>query len=133
MKPVMQTIMDNKKGDCFRACVASIFELPIEEVPNFVDVPTDSKHGWWPAVIQFFVERGYYPLPFEIGDFTSGGWALPEGYQIISGESPRGNWDHAVVAKDGKIVHDPHPEGTGLDSKDECLVFVALDPSRSMK
>jgi hypothetical protein len=24
-------------GDCFRACVASILELPYEEVPHFMD------------------------------------------------------------------------------------------------
>ena len=41
MKPVDQTDWTPKTGDCFRACVASIFELPIESVPNFMEEGDD--------------------------------------------------------------------------------------------
>lgn len=32
---VQQQIVDPINGDCLRACVASLLELPIEKVPNF--------------------------------------------------------------------------------------------------
>ncbi len=40
MIPVQQLVVGDGKdgrpyGDCTRACVASIFELPIDQVPNF--------------------------------------------------------------------------------------------------
>lgn len=49
MIPVTQTIFadplrgdghnaDGEPGDCLRACVASILELPLSAVPNFVRV-----------------------------------------------------------------------------------------------
>jgi len=41
MKPAMQTIFDDVYGDCFGACVASIFEFPIEEMPNFWEQTQD--------------------------------------------------------------------------------------------
>lgn len=34
MKPQKQKIVNDKYGDCFAACIASILELPIEVVPN---------------------------------------------------------------------------------------------------
>jgi len=37
MKPVYQAIIDNERGDCERACVATILGCPIEDVPNFSD------------------------------------------------------------------------------------------------
>lgn len=35
MIPVYQSIIDPELGDCVKACVASILELPPESVPNF--------------------------------------------------------------------------------------------------
>jgi len=35
VKKVHQTIIDTVRGDCERACVATILALPIEDVPNF--------------------------------------------------------------------------------------------------
>lgn len=34
MRPQKQKIVNNKYGDCFAACIASILELPIEVIPN---------------------------------------------------------------------------------------------------
>jgi hypothetical protein len=39
----------------------------------------------------------------------------PPGYHIATGKSPRSDQVHAVVALDGRIVHDPHPSRAGLD------------------
>ncbi len=37
----------------------------------------------------------------------------------------------SVVAQDGKMVHDPHPDRTGLvGTEREIQLFVTLDPSR---
>jgi len=33
---VKQTINDAENGDCLAACVSAIFEIPLEDVPNFV-------------------------------------------------------------------------------------------------
>ncbi len=35
MKPVNQTKMTPPEGDCFAACITSILELPLNEVPNY--------------------------------------------------------------------------------------------------
>ena len=39
---------------------------------------------------------------------------MPDVYYIVSGKSPRYNVDHSVVFRKGKMVHDPHPDNTGI-------------------
>jgi hypothetical protein len=49
---------------------------------------------------------------------------IPRGYHIINGLSPRGDFYHSVVGQAGKMVHDPHPSGDGLRSRESFTVFV---------
>jgi len=51
MKPVYQTVIDPDKGNCMQAALASLFELELEEVPDFVtsDISFEyflNKHGY---------------------------------------------------------------------------------------
>jgi len=111
MKPVQQTIVNNINGDCLRACIASIFEKDINDVPNFMDAD-----DWESAYHKYLASLGYYYLTFDIKvmrkDHSN---CVPHGYHLIIGVSPRSPEDdpynHCVVGYNGKIVHDPVPEG----------------------
>lgn len=91
-------------GDCVRACVCSILDLPIEAVPHFV-----RWHGieWADAMIAWCEQNGIdadwnSETPISEGEFC-----------MKCGPSPR-DGRHAVVIQDGQIVHDPHPSRAGL-------------------
>lgn len=87
-------------GRCFNACLASILELKERQVPDFPD------KGFRQAVDDFLA-------PFGLVYRRTSKSVAPFGYHTIEGISPRGGL-HAVVGKDGKVVHDPHPQdGTG--------------------
>lgn len=95
-------------GDCVRACVASILEYDLEDVPHFVQYRehpegTDPNLWLW-ALIGFCA---YQDWRVEHCDIP------PKGWSIAGGKSPRGH-QHAVVAYDGEIVWDPHPSRSGL-------------------
>jgi hypothetical protein len=113
MKPVMQTLFYDKDGvgNCFEACLASIFELDILDVPMFHE--TD----WFTSFFEWIQEKGYTyygALNAEAVKTYDKGLG---GYFIVAGESPRGKHikgGHAVIFKDGQMVHDPHPDGTGI-------------------
>jgi hypothetical protein len=124
MTPVDQEIMDDTKGDCFSACLASLLDLPIKEVPKFA-AETETSRDFWKVIEKWLSDRNYkllsitFPDPQILSrtDFENGG------YCILSGVSPRRKADgnikyHAVVGKaEGfgvKIIHDPHPDRTGL-------------------
>ena len=100
MKPVTQS-RTGRNGTCFRACLASLLEVPERAVPDFKLANQD------PGVDRFLAGRGLRYVEVPVGDVA------PTGWHVITGTSPRGG-QHAVVGKDGKLAHDPHPhDGTG--------------------
>ena len=102
MKPVQQTIT-GEGGDCLRACVASLLELPIEEVPNFCE---DRDWCVWLPKLQICLQaRG---LKMEV--YTTSWCEEPA---MAWGYSPRG-LPHSVIYQSGRLAHDPHPSGDGI-------------------
>lgn len=124
MKPVDQTVFTVPGGNCFSACVASLLELPLEDVPYFMgDEPPDQPSAWFEQLSDWLRPRGWWAIPIPIGN----GWK-PEGLCILSGKSPRGDFDHCVVAHGLEVVHDPHPSRAGLESHKDVVVLVPIDP-----
>lgn len=127
MKPVYQTEFGTKLGDCFRACVASIFELPIEDIPNFWK-QTQNVHKFWELIDNWTVKnKGFRCLSVR---FAKKDINLVDKILCIAigPGAPNSKVDHAVVWKDG-LLHDPHPDNTGLCKQpyDFCL-FVPINP-----
>jgi hypothetical protein len=128
MKKVYQIVFNDGTGDCFRACVASIFELSIEEVPNFWE-QTQNVDDFWELNDKWISDNmGFRAITFR---FIEEDKHLTDGILCIAcAKSPRGNGkvDHAVVWRDG-IVHDPHPSGVGLaEAPGAFTLFIPLDP-----
>lgn len=126
MKPVMQTVL-GPGGNCFSACLASLFELSIDEVPNFFEVAGYDDADWWGAVRAWLGIRGYGVMFLELKDPAH--LKLFSGWIIVSGKSARG-LDHATIWRDGVMVHDPHPSQCGIIAPDGVDMIYPLDPSR---
>lgn len=135
MTPVFQTRF-GKEGNCFQAAVASLLDLRLEDVPDFV-------YARWPE------EKAGKGLEFEDGDvlvnpfwwqdFTA--WAaarnlevlcifgrickmvIPTGTFLAGGMSLRGTL-HTVIYRGDTMLHDPHPDGTGLVSVEDYCWLV---------
>jgi hypothetical protein len=108
----MQTLFYDRDGtgNCFEACLASIFDMDLKDVPNF------HNKNWFIDFVEWLNAKGYTShgtLYRNIESYRGG----IDGYYIVAGDSPRGahiKGGHAVVYKDGKLFHDPHPDGTGI-------------------
>lgn len=103
-------------GNCLQACIASLFDLPLDEVPHFIRVP-----DWWEALNNWLGERGLYVMDYP----TDAGLPWMAGYQLIYGKSPRGDFNHIVVGFEGAMVHDPHPSRDGLENIKGVYLFVS--------
>lgn len=128
MKPVMQTITGSS-GNCMSACLASILELPIEVVPNFFDAGPDDS-DWWNALRAWLRQfgLGIITLTFE----SPAQWTNLRlaGYHIVSGPSPRlEGMHHATVWHAGQMVHDPHPDGTGIAKPETLDMLYLIEPA----
>ena len=145
MIPVTQTEFGAKHGNCYAACIASIFELPIESLPS---VPTDDTvvvekyktdsnkdnwdvnnfydAWWWDMWNAWFEANNLLRYRVDYNKFTPRYTEHPAGYTILIGASPRNpnKVKHAVVAFNGKLVHDPHPDHSGLMSMEEFEIIV---------
>lgn len=120
MKPIDQADTD----DCFRACVASLFELSLADVPHFI------RDEAWPECVNTWLrERG---VPIRAIPLDGGREIitfLGDVRIIITGFSPR-DVRHAVIARGKKLEHDPHPSRAGItwDHRVTVWLFVPVDP-----
>ena len=98
MKPVDQLFLVDRdgRGDCLRACEASILELDPHDVPDV------GLFGWsWMQALVCYADLTLI-VPGEVS-----------GYWIAGGMGPRGI-RHSVVYLGAEMAHDPHPSRAGL-------------------
>lgn len=94
---------NTQRGNCLQASLASLLELPLDDVPHFVAM---EEAVWFTKLILWLEDRKFFLYQTEI-------W-LPNVYGLRIGKSPRGHYNHIVVTCGNELVHDPHPEGGGV-------------------
>ena len=114
-------------GDCHRACVASLLDLPVDDVPHFFDYPV-SEGGERGLAEQekWLAKRGLFnlELPFtsesldDVLSFISA-YSGDTYYMLVA--KSRSGQNHCVIAQGNKIIHDPtygNPHGVVGPAKD---------------
>jgi len=121
MKAVQQTRFGYPDGNCHAACLASIFEIGIDEVPYF-----GIDDEWYDRFTDFMITRfGLQPIDLDVETFDRSEWALV-GYHLINGKSPRGDFHHSIVGLGGEPIHDPYPGGDcELSTRETYTVFIS--------
>lgn len=122
MKPVMQTMFGGcdapreQLGNCYPACVASVLDIALEDVPHFYQLHYRDNEAALDEALRFFRARDLVVVTFEWGS-----WARRYFHGtvvIFGGKSPRGEYDHAIVGRitrDGwELLHYPHPSSDGI-------------------
>lgn len=104
-------------GDCHRTAIACLLDLELDDVPHFLHDGCDAiefnrREG------EFLERRGFalFQMAYvgDLGDvLVSVGTCNPGVIHLLAGKSPRGTC-HTVVCCDGRIIHDPHPDGGGI-------------------
>lgn len=127
MKPVIQTKLKTttQNGNCMAACYASIFELPIDAVPAYENLfVSNGPQPWVPWLRRFL--KGWDLMQLDCDDHFQ-----LDAYYIAGGLSPRATaentFEHAVIYRCGKLVHDPHPSGDGILSETYFSYLVPID------
>ncbi len=126
MTQVRQTIMRAPLGNCFQACVASVFELPLEQVPDFAKLRQESRAPWMTHLAMWLKDRG---LAYALLDAKVRA-EPPSGYGILVGEVGNDRSIHSVVFLNGVKAWDPSPTPRKIDDYKYYMMFVALDPAR---
>lgn len=129
MIKVMQKRVNQGDGDCMQAVVASLFEMKLEDVPDFI-----REDNWWLTMDNFYKSKGDYEM-VSINP-QQGSWN--ENIKAIKHDGGiKGYFDatvasqtfeigtHAVVVdSDLNIVHDPNPNKLALKLKPKDVLEV---------
>jgi len=132
MIPIMQTDTTFTTGNCGEACVASILEIKLSDIPTLYN-PDDPQDGhlYCKNLRKFLSGFGLSYIDVGMDEDHDPKEFFKDCWVLASGPSPRGTKDyhrHAVVWQNGKIVHDPHPAGGGLKRIDMYGVFIVMNP-----
>jgi hypothetical protein len=116
--PITQSRV-GENGNCLAAALASVLEIPIEDLPEFTD------DGWQGELNSWLAPRSLCYLEFPVHDQERwrSYYLRHAGFHLLCGPSERGLY-HAVVARAGKIVHDPHPSRAGLQKVEQAGFLV---------
>ena len=138
MKPVFQTRFggadspEGEQGDCMAACLASIFELRLGEVPDFTGSIVSG--GWFFHLQKWLKARNLsiLMLPAKPVD-------IPAGYAmaaVLSHTLANPEDGHMVVVNNGKLAHDPNPNNNGKHQDDYTITgywaFTCVDPAQGV-
>lgn len=127
MKPVMQKklVLDGHY-DAFEACVASLLEITLDEVPYLA--------GASPRVTTEFLAKYnlacvWIDTQAETGGTVKFNYVGGDGYCVMIGHSPLDKAKyHCVVAKPvghiPAIIHDPHPEKIGIHGLPTAIYLI---------
>jgi hypothetical protein len=130
--PVDQT-RHGDDGNCLEACVASVMECAIEDVP--VQTPgnsTDDFVDYLTILNDWLQERGafltYFAMTHEQVVIYPCGWWIA----CLSSGNP--NYRHSVVAGSDRVFHDPHhwhsrAQTVGLEQVEAAIVLGAANPA----
>lgn len=160
MIPITQTkvVVQNSKGEmvvrgnCLAACLASLLEMPISEVPNIETLYGIDNNYYWEVLWRWLGHIGYEISTDERfrcfhGDESKSEFKeqLKDKYYLVSGKSQRG-FQHICIYKNGELVHDPHPSKEGIvteeyfeslefigGSKTECYALPIIDLKNILK
>ena len=144
MKRVYQSRIEKNHGTCMQAVVASLFEMFIDDVPNFVELGDE----WFWIMSKFYKDRGYRLSCFnprtcikltkqilKVDEGINGYW-----YATVPSINLGPGVTHAVVIdKNMKVVHDPNPNNYGhvyspkdIISIDTCSDKWYLDVNKKL-
>lgn len=125
MKKVYQANYSNIVGDCFSACLASILEVNLEDIPNFW-LQTQDNTEFWKLSNKFLTENyNCKAIAFSIEENDK--FLIQDVLCIAIVKSPDKTCDHAVVWLN-KLIHNPNPNHPPITEEPKYFtVLVPLD------
>lgn len=132
MTKVYQTVIDKGNGNCMQAAVASLFDMKLEEVPNFIEY---EEYKWYDVWVKFWDEKGYSIATYGVKGDLRGARKIAKrdggvnGYFFASVNSLTypGECTHAVIVDINlNVVHDPNPNGRALALKPKDILTIEV-------
>lgn len=121
------------QGNCFQACVATLLQIPLEVA--FDCIAVESNGHWFEDFNKWLEQYGLGCIyletskekPMTSTDFL--GLHIMECMSITLYQGER----HAVVIKNGEVIHDPDPNAKEQGECKAVYIFVPLEAYRLVR
>jgi len=121
VKPVEQTKFDlsfgESKSNHISACLASLVEVPIDSVPKFEEMSESEMKltmAIWLKSIGYIIEfHNSSPLP-----------RISHMIEYIAIDRTQFGKQHAVIKKEGNVIHNPHPDKIEIFNTEEFWFII---------
>ncbi len=128
MIPVYQTRYGSKKGNCFQAALASLFELKLDAVPDFCNKYSTHTDEWYVQYLKWLNKRGYTSITIKDNLSRPN---YKNCYLLVTGKNANGV-NHCVIYRNGKPVHNPHKDCSGI-IPEGIDIIIPLNPAKKTK
>lgn len=122
MIKIYQTRYGKKEGNCFQAALASLFELKLEEVPDFCNIYSTETEEWYKEFLKWLHKKGYSSVPLCYSDIEKCPLRYKNCILLVTGKNQNGV-NHCVVYKNGKPIHNPNKNCKGIKPKTMDIIF----------
>lgn len=121
MKKLIQTRLHNppeSRGNCYPTALACFMELESPEDAFQVQEHYDTGEDWGSMLLEWLFSKGW-----DHG--TLSGHQNDDSYYLVIGQSPRNaEVSHICIYQNGKLYHDPHPDGTGILTEEHFQYMI---------
>jgi hypothetical protein len=100
--------MEEEKGTCLKDCIAYMFNIPEENIENFIEY-----EDWIERFVKYMNDLGYIVHMSDSKDVSEED--IPNDIYLVWGTSRRGNY-HSVIHKKGHLYYDSPIEITEKDN-----------------
>ena len=119
MKKQKQLIVHRQIGDCWRACIACILNVPVQTVPNFIEVKGTKTNNWYISSWNWLNKRGYKIQTID------GNTMRTKRFYIVSVNSYNfKDISHAVIYRGKKPYWDVNPLNRDVPRKPKWVYAV---------
>jgi hypothetical protein len=117
---------DGVRGNCFAAVIASIMDK--DSPDDVIQIQEHYSEDWITILCNWLQERGYEWISLN------GHSTVKDEFYLVIGKSPRDeSIKHVCIYQNGKLYHDPHPDGRGLLSEDRFELLTQLKTNEEEK
>lgn len=126
MKKVFQNRFSNaektNRGNCYAAVIASMMDKDsADDVIQIQDYYDNDKGNWVEVLNKWLQDNGYEWHGLK------GHSQIKDEFYLVSGKSPRfPDIYHICVYQNGKLYHDPHPDGTGILTEEQFEIIQPI-------
>lgn len=123
MIKVFQTRYGKEEGNCYQACLASILEMKLEDVPDFCNLYKEPFGQWQIEANKWLRRFGLATITIQPNFRSVHDKEVLKGCHLIVTGKNNDGVNHCCIYKNGACIHNPNKKCKGIKPDTIDLIF----------